>query len=167
MFYDCPLAGNTRCLFEIFLLFKSVTSAVTVDNVGVLKQLFMILATLDTKIRNLSNMFLALQKFDLLEDKLELDYHSENLMTKRGVGFNREGICIKLEIVPGFHLYITEINSKHQSSFQSFSATCKHHYKITRQVNGQFVAYAPCLKCHVHNRLPGFRRVYVGIGSLV
>ena len=28
----------------------------------------------------------------------------------------REGICRKIEIIPGFHLYITEINSKHQSS---------------------------------------------------
>ena len=33
--------------------------------------------------------------------------------------------------------------------------------------NGQFVAYTPCLKCQVHNELIGFRRVYVGIGSLV
>ena len=37
-------------------------------------------------------------------------------MTKRDLGFNGEGICRKIEIMPGFHLYITEINSKHQSS---------------------------------------------------
>ena len=37
-------------------------------------------------------------------------------MTKRDLGFNGEGICRKIEIIPGFHLYITEINSKHQSS---------------------------------------------------
>ena len=41
-------------------------------------------------------MFLALRNFDLKDD---------------------EGIYKKLEIIPGFHLYITEINSKHQSSF--------------------------------------------------
>ena len=35
-------------------------------------QLSMILATLATIIRNLSNMFFALRKFDLKEDKLEL-----------------------------------------------------------------------------------------------
>ena len=35
------------------------------------------------------------------------------------------------------------------------------------QGNGKFVAYTPCLKCQVHNKLTGFRRVYVGIGSLV
>ena len=40
-------------------------------------------------------MFLALRKFDLKED----------------LGFNHEGIYKKLEIIPGFHLYITEINS--------------------------------------------------------
>ena len=38
-------------------------------------------------------------------------------MTKRDLGFDDEDICRKLEIIPGFHLYITEINSKHQSSF--------------------------------------------------
>ena len=36
MFHDCPLAGNKRRLFEIFLLFNSITSAVTACNVGVL-----------------------------------------------------------------------------------------------------------------------------------
>ena len=35
----------------------------------------MILATLANEVRNLSNMFLALQKFALKEDKLELKYH--------------------------------------------------------------------------------------------
>ena len=29
------------------------------------------------------------------------------------------------------------------------------------------MAYTPRLKCHVHNKLTGFRRVYVGIDSLV
>ena len=46
-------------------------------------------------------MFLALRKFDLKED----------------LGFNHGGIYKKFEIIPGFRLYITEINSKHQSSF--------------------------------------------------
>ena len=31
--------------------------------------------------------------------------------------FDHEDICGKLEIIPGFHFYITAINSKHQSSF--------------------------------------------------
>ena len=137
----------------------------------------------------------------------------------------------KLELIPGFHFYITEINSKHQSSFllslevelmlllailnrlksfrwyfvmfainwiywkvellqhvnmkhnnkfyswisrslyyistQPFPTTCKHHYILIILGNEKFVAYTPCFKCHVHNRLTGFRRVYVGIGSLV
>ena len=39
-------------------------------------------------------------------------------MTKRGLRFDYEGICRKLEIIPGFHFYITEINSKHELSFR-------------------------------------------------
>ena len=35
------------------------------------------------------------------------------------------------------------------------------------QGNGKFVASTSCLKYHVHNKLTGLRRVYVGIGSLV
>ena len=38
-------------------------------------------------------------------------------MTKRDLGFDHEDICGKLKIIPGFHFYITAINSKHQSSF--------------------------------------------------
>ena len=38
MFHDCPLAGNKRRLFEIFLLFNSITSAVTACNMGVFKK---------------------------------------------------------------------------------------------------------------------------------
>ena len=38
-------------------------------------------------------------------------------MTKRDLGFDHEDICTKLEIIPGFHFYISGINSKHQSSF--------------------------------------------------
>ena len=29
------------------------------------------------------------------------------------------------------------------------------------------MACTPCLKCHVHNKLTGSRRVYLGIASLV
>ena len=38
-------------------------------------------------------------------------------MTKRDLGLDHEDICGKLKIIPGFHFYITTINSKHQSSF--------------------------------------------------
>ena len=38
-------------------------------------------------------------------------------MSKRDLGFDDADICRKLETIPGFHLYISEINSKHQSSF--------------------------------------------------
>ena len=48
-----------------------------------LSLLSIILATLANEIRNLSNMFLALQKFALEEDKLELNCHDQNLMMKR------------------------------------------------------------------------------------
>ena len=29
------------------------------------------------------------------------------------------------------------------------------------------MAYTPCLKCRVHNKVTGLRKVYVGISSLV
>ena len=48
-----------------------------------------------------------------------------------------------------------------------FPQLVKHHYKIISQGNGKFVAYTPCLKCHVHNKLTGLSWLYVGIGSLV
>ena len=35
------------------------------------------------------------------------------------------------------------------------------------QGNGKFLAYTLRLKCYVHSKLTGLRRVYVGIGSLV
>ena len=38
LFHYSPLARNTRSPFEIFLLFNSVTSAVTAYNVGVFKK---------------------------------------------------------------------------------------------------------------------------------
>ena len=37
-------------------------------------------------------------------------------MTKRDIGFNHKDIDRSLRKIPGFYLYITEINSKHQSS---------------------------------------------------
>ena len=50
-------------------------------------------------------MLLALQKFALKEDKLELKCHDQNLMTKRDIGFDYEDICGKLEIIPGFQTW--------------------------------------------------------------
>ena len=61
--------------FRFFLLFDSVTSAVTTYNVGFFKPTAHDLTTLANEVRNLSNMFLALQKFALKEDKLELKCH--------------------------------------------------------------------------------------------
>lgn len=37
-------------------------------------------------------------------------------MTKRDIGFNHKDIDRSLRKIPGFYLYITEINSKHHSS---------------------------------------------------
>ena len=48
-----------------------------------LSQLPMILTALANEVRNLSSMFLTLQKFALKEDKLELKFHDQNLTTKR------------------------------------------------------------------------------------
>ena len=56
----------------------------------------MILATQVTEIRNLCNMFLMLRKFDLKEDKPELECDNENLITKRDLGFDHEDIGRKL-----------------------------------------------------------------------
>ena len=69
------------------------------------------------EVRNLSGMFLTLQKFASKEDKLELKFHDQNLMTKRDLWFDHEDICGKPEIIPGFHFCIIAINSKRQSSF--------------------------------------------------
>ena len=77
----------------------------------------MILTTPANEVRNLSSMFLTLQKFALKEDKLELRFHDQNLMTKRDLWFDHEDIGGKPEIIPGFHFCITAINSKRQSSF--------------------------------------------------
>ena len=76
----------------------------------------MILTTLANEVRNLSSMFLTLQKF-ALKEKLELKFHDQNLTTKRDLWFDHEDICGKPEIIPGFHFCITAINSKRQSSF--------------------------------------------------
>ena len=62
----------------------------------------MILANLANEVRNLSNMFLALQKFALKEDKLELKCHDLILMAKKGLGFDHKDVCGKLEIIPSF-----------------------------------------------------------------
>ena len=43
----------------------------------------------------------------------------------------------------------------------------QHNYKMVSQGNGKFLAYTPSLKRHVHNKLTGFRRVYVRIGPFV
>ena len=69
------------------------------------------------EVRNLSGMFLTLQKFASKEDKLELKFHDQNLMTKRDLWFDHEDICGKPEIIPGFHFCFIAINSKRQSSF--------------------------------------------------
>ena len=42
-------------------------------------------------------LFLALLKFDLNEDKLELEYLISNLITKRDLRFNFKDICRNLE----------------------------------------------------------------------
>ena len=49
---------------------------------------------------------------------------------------------------------------------QPFSTTCKHHYKIINQ-GMENLWHMSCLKCHVHNKLTRFKKVYLGIGSLV
>ena len=56
-----------------------------------LSQLSMILAALVTEILNWSNTFLALGKFYLKEDKLELEYHNKILKKKRDK-FDHEGV---------------------------------------------------------------------------
>ena len=69
----------------------------------------MILATLATKIQNLSDVFLTLNVwFKGRQARARI------LMIKSDVGFDHEDICRILEIIPRFHLYITEIKSKNQ-----------------------------------------------------
>ena len=60
--------------FRFLLLFHSVTSAVTACNVGDFKPT--VLATLATEIRNLSNIFYMLRKFNVKDDRPELEYHN-------------------------------------------------------------------------------------------
>ena len=42
-------------------------------------------------------LFLSLLKFDLNEDKLELEYLISNLITKRDLRFDFKDVCRKLE----------------------------------------------------------------------
>ena len=70
-------------------------------------------------------------------------------------------------ICKSFHLTVYWQVFVFYISTQPFSTTCNHHYKIISQGIGKFVACTPCLKCHVHNKLKGFRGVKVRIGSLV
>ena len=44
-----------------------------------------------------------LRKFDVKDDRPELEYHNKNLMTNRDLGFNHEEICGKLEKISGFY----------------------------------------------------------------
>ena len=50
---------------------------------------------------------------------------------------------------------------------QLLPSLCIIFQPIISKGNRKFVAYAPCLKCHVHNKLTGLRIVYVGIGPLL
>ena len=68
-----------------------------------------------------------------------------------------------------FHyISLSIVKSLYYISTQPFSTNYKHYYKITSQGNGKFLAYMPCLKCHVHKKLTRLRGVDVdvGIGSL-
>ena len=38
-------------------------------------------------------------------------------MAKRNLGFDHEDTCRRRGLIPGFHLYITQINSKRQTSY--------------------------------------------------
>ena len=75
----------------------------------------MILATLATEIQDLSEVFLTVNVW--FKGRQARAYIIINLMTKSNVGFDHKEICRIFEIIPRFHLYITEINSKNQSSF--------------------------------------------------
>ena len=57
--------------------------------------------SLINEIRHWSDMFLTLRNFDSKEDKIEVEYHNYNLMTKRDFELDYEDICTKLEIIPG------------------------------------------------------------------
>ena len=81
----------------------------------------MILATLANEVRHFSNMFLALQKFALKEDRLDLECHDYNLMTKRD--FDYKDICGKFETMPGFHFYITATSSVAQKQIMIHSGS--------------------------------------------
>ena len=60
--------------FRFFLLFDSVTSAVTIYNVGFFKPTSHDLSNSSKSKKNLFNIFFALQKF-ALKEKLELKCH--------------------------------------------------------------------------------------------
>ena len=65
-------------------------------------------------------MFLALRKFALKEDELELEYHNLNLMMNRDLGFHHEDICRTLEKIPLFYFkHNTHQSSKHNHKHQS------------------------------------------------
>ena len=95
---------SLRC----FLLFNLITSAGTQYNVSVFKPTIHDLHNSNNW--NTKFFYHARRTFDLKEDKLELEHHNKNLMMMRDLGFVHEDICRNLEIIPGFHLHITEIN---------------------------------------------------------
>ena len=95
--------------------------------------------------------------------------------------FANNWICWKVELLQHVNMKRNNklywyVNSFHLTNYRlvfvlylnpTISTTCEHYFKRISQGNGKFVAYTPCLECHVHNKLTGLRRAYVGIGSVV
>ena len=94
-----------------------------------------------------------------------------------------DGIFSCLQIVEFTGSLLQHVNMKHNNQFywhvKSFHLTIYwqvdvlyfnptiFHNLWTSLQNNKSGKHTPCLKCHVHSKPTGLRRVYMGIGSLV
>ena len=75
------------------------------------------------------HLLTELRMFGLNEEKLEIDYIISTLMKKKDLDFDNEDLYWTMELeMPGIYLYITEFNSKYQSSLPFMTATLTRNW---------------------------------------
>ena len=115
------LAGNIECLLQLTLSCIRSTA---------LSSLSITLAAQAPVIMTFARHLLTeLRMFGLNEEKLEIDYIISTLMKKKDLDFDNENLYWTLELeMPGIYLYITEFNSKYQSSLPFMTATLTRNW---------------------------------------
>lgn len=83
------MAGNIQCLLEMILITPCLQTLISIFEPG----LSLLLVTLVPEIMTFGfQLFLELRKFDLNENKLEIDYHISSLMMKTDFGWDNEDL---------------------------------------------------------------------------